>query len=65
MTIYHICQKKIVLERDFKYDLKMLILSCIRISAVIHDLEISQDKYTEVYYNQINNEHVESAYSMA
>jgi hypothetical protein len=43
----------------------MLILSCVRISAVIHDLEIPQDKYTEVYYSQINNEHVESAYSMA
>ena len=38
------------------------MLSCIRISAVIHDLEISQDKYTEVYYNQVNNENVELAY---
>jgi hypothetical protein len=54
-----------MLEKDFKFDLKMLILSCIRISAVIHDLEISQDKYTEVYYSQINNEHVELAYAMA
>lgn len=54
-----------MLLRNKQFDLKMLMLSCIRISAVIHDLEIPQDKYTEVYYTQVNSEHVESAYSMA
>lgn len=43
-------------QRHLCFDLKLLILSCIRISAVIHDLELKQDDFTRVYYDSIFNE---------
>ena len=36
-----------------QFDLKLLILSCIRISAVIHDIELKQDDFTKVYYESV------------
>jgi hypothetical protein len=33
--------------------MKFLILACLRISAVIHDVELQQDFYTKVYYESV------------
>lgn len=33
------------------FDLRLVLLSCLRISAVLNDIELSQDNYTQKYYN--------------
>ena len=58
MTILHICLKK---YEDVKkddpshkgFDMKFLILACLRISAVIYDVELPQDAYTKIYYESV------------
>ena len=50
MTIFHVYIKK---RAKLDVDLKLVLLSCLRISAVIGDLELSQDAYTKVYYDSV------------
>ena len=51
MTLFHVCLK--LNGENYQYDNKMLMLACLRISAVIYDIEFSQDKYTKVYYESV------------
>lgn len=44
------------MKKCFAFDIKLLILSCIRISAVIHDIELKQDDFTKVYYDSVSKE---------
>ena len=52
MTIFHICQKYNE-KMKCNFDSKQLILACLRVSAVIHDVEIRQEYYIEQYYNSV------------
>jgi hypothetical protein len=52
MTLFHVYLK--LNNEDETYDNKLLLLACLRISAVIYDIEFSQDKYTKVYYESVS-----------
>lgn len=58
MVVFHICLIHFEQSEESKpkVDLKLLLLSCLRISATIHDVELSQDKYTQVYYESVVEE---------
>ena len=59
MIIYHIVLKRIDVAE--KFDAKLLILACLRISAVIHDIEYKQDDYTQIYYRHVKQENKQRA----
>ena len=51
MTIFHLCCKSYEVKPERpKMDAKLLVLASLRISAVIHDVELRQDSYTKVFY---------------
>ena len=64
MTIFHIFCKwqngKLLEEENTtpfeKFDCKLILLSCLRISAVLYDCELRQDMYTKVYYESCVND---------
>lgn len=54
MTIFHLCCKSYEAKVDRpKIDVKLLLLASLRISAVIHDVELRQDNYTKVFYELV------------
>lgn len=54
MIIYHIYLKHLQSQRKLPdFDVKLTILSCLRISAVINDLELKQESYAKVYYDSV------------
>ena len=54
MTIFHLCTKWYQNQiPQPKFDIKLLLISSLRISAVIHDLELSQDQYSKAYYDSV------------
>lgn len=54
-------QHKFGQEEGVKFDVKLFLLACLRISAVIHDIEIKQDEYTRLYYDAVKSEHMQRA----
>lgn len=52
-------------KNDIKVDLRLYLLSCLRISAVIHDNEIKLDDYIKVYYDSIKSEEKQRADNIA
>lgn len=66
MLIYQVAIKHLIsIETNPKIDVRLFLLSCLRISAVIHDNEIKLDDYTKVYYDSIKAEEKEKADRMA
>lgn len=54
MIIYHIFLKHAQEKKELpSFDHKLTVLSCLRISAVINDLELSQENYTKAYYDSV------------
>ena len=67
MIIYHIFLKFIDSQRQsletekndhdpWSFDLKIVILACLRLSAVSFDLDLSQEQYTKVYYESVKKD---------
>ena len=60
MMMYHVTLKRLLDENSTnelpKFDIKMLLMACLRISAVVHDIEVKQHEYTRVYYESIVSE---------
>lgn len=56
MTLYHIFLKAIDQASEgsqgskVNYDIKMVALACLRVSAVWHDVELKVEHYTRTYY---------------
>ena len=60
MIMYHVTLHRLMNENSngemSKFDIKMLLIACLRISAVVHDIEVKQHEYTRVYYESVNSE---------
>mmetsp|Transcript_5083 Transcript_5083/g.8663 ORF Transcript_5083/g.8663 Transcript_5083/m.8663 type:complete len:134 (-) Transcript_5083:702-1103(-) len=67
MIIYHIFLKFVDSQREtleteksehdpWGFDLKIVLLACLRIAAVSFDLDISQEQYTKVYYDSVKKD---------
>lgn len=62
MLIYQISIRHLIKnEPTAEIDIRLYLLSCLRISAVIHDNEIKLDDYTKVYYDSIKAEEKQRA----
>ena len=55
MTMLHIYIKNAE-KKNIQFDVNMVILACLRISATINDLEHAQDRYTKAYYDFVTRE---------
>lgn len=55
MIIFHICLKNKE-NKNMKFDIKMTLISSLRIAAVSKDIEFQQDKYAKVYYDHVSSE---------
>ena len=45
-----VVEKCVSIGDSIGFDMKMVVLACLRIAAVNHDIELKQDMYTKVYY---------------